>query len=70
VRNLSTKKNSRGEYTEINPIVITLLRDDEITEFKRGRRMMVVGGFTRDNGSFAMAERSNVAMIMAGTGKK
>ena len=68
VRDLSTKKNFRGEYTEINPIVITLLRDDEVYEFSRGQNMMVVGGFTKNDGSMAMAERTNMIMIMTSIG--
>ena len=38
-------------------------------ELELGQKIMVVGGFTKNNGSIAMAERSNISMILTCTGK-
>ena len=65
IRELSYRKNSQGKPTEIDPIVITFLRDNEVEELKLGSKIVVVGGFTKTNGSIAMAERTNMAMLMA-----
>jgi hypothetical protein len=55
---------------DIFPIVVTFYREDEVRELKAGCAAMVVGGFTKNNGSMAMAERTNLAMIMAATNKE
>jgi len=65
IRDLSYRNNSHGRPTEIDPMVITFLRDNEVEELKLGSKIVVVGGFTKTNGSIAMAERTNMAMLMA-----
>jgi len=65
IRHLSYRNNSQGNPTEIDPMVITFLRDDEVEELKLGSKIVVVGGFTKNNGSIAIAERTNMAMLMA-----
>jgi hypothetical protein len=70
VEELSTKENGHGEIKDIFPIVVTLYREDEVRELRNGIEAMVVGGFTKNNGSISMAERTNLAMIMAATGKE
>jgi len=70
VEELSTKENSQGEVKDIFQIVVTLYREDEVRELRNGIEAMVVGGFTKNNGSISMAERTNLAMIMAATGKE
>ena len=68
IRYLSTKLNSRNELKDIDPIIITLLREDELNVIAEGENVMVVGGFTRNIGSMAMAERTNLSMVMVATG--
>jgi len=68
IRHLSNKVNNRNEINDIDPIIITILRDDELSVIAEGENIMVVGGFTRNIGSMAMAERTNMSMVMAATG--
>ena len=55
---------------DIDPIIMTLLREDELDAIKDGENVMVVGGFTRNTGSMAMAKRTNMCMVMVATGKE
>ena len=43
VRDLSTKVNTRNEMKDIDPIIMTLLREDELDAIKDGENVMVVG---------------------------
>jgi hypothetical protein len=44
IRQLSNKVNNRNELNDIDPIIITLLRDDELSMIADGENVMVVGG--------------------------
>jgi hypothetical protein len=68
VRQFSTRRNSQNELSEIDPIIITFLRQDEVDEILSAEEAMVIGGMTKHTGSLAMAERTNLAVIMYGCG--
>jgi hypothetical protein len=68
IKHFSTRPNSQGLLSEIDPIIITLVRQDEVDEILSAKEDMVIGGMTKHNGSLSMAERKNLALIMYGCG--